>query len=72
MVVLINYLMNMIVLSLAGLNRYSTRSQTSRTLMLNMFVVLLLNTTMLPMLVQWETSTFSVRDLIVDLFGLKD
>mgnify|MGYP000865140849 FL=1 len=64
--------MNLIVISLGGLNRYSTRSQSSRTLMLNMFVVLLLNTALLPLLVQWETNNFSVKDLVVELFGLKE
>lgn len=68
----INYLLNLIVVSMASFNRYSTRSQASRTLMLNMFVVLFLNIALLPLLVQWETASFSVRDMVVELFSLEE
>jgi hypothetical protein len=69
-IVLINYLLGLIVVSLAGLNRYSTRSQSDRTLMLNIFVVIFLNTALLPLLVQWEVGDFSIHNLVVDLFNL--
>lgn len=69
-VVMINFLLNKIISSLTVLNKYSTKSQADRTLMLNLFVIFFLNTALIPILMQWESGDISVKNLMIDLFNL--
>lgn len=69
-IVLIYYFLNLIVANLSSMGRYATRSQNDRTLTLNLFVVMFLNTALIPLLLQWRIGTFSFRNMIIEIFNL--
>lgn len=70
LVVIINLLLNWILYELANFRRYKTKTQKSRFLILNIFVLYFINTGLLLMFIRLEINGYSLGRLINSLINL--
>lgn len=70
LVVVINLILNWIIYELANFRRYKTKTEKSRFLILNIFILYFINTGLLLMVIRLEISGYSIGRLVNSLINL--
>ena len=70
LVVVINLILNWIIYELANFRRYKTKTEKSRFLILNIFILYFINTGLLLLVIRLEISGHSIGRLVNSLINL--